>query len=58
MTVKVLKQVTARWRPGDACRPILEDAPVFYPSEEVFLHLSLGFNAEYSKVFALCGMII
>lgn len=45
MTVEVLKQVTARWRPGDACRPILDEAPVFYPSEEVFLDLSSGFNA-------------
>ncbi|KAJ8644353.1 hypothetical protein MRB53_006101 [Persea americana] len=30
------QKVTARWRPGDACRPILDEAPVFYPSEEEF----------------------
>lgn len=35
MIDKFLEQVTARWRPEDSCRPDLEDAPVFYPTEEV-----------------------
>ncbi|XP_007030413.2 PREDICTED: putative lysine-specific demethylase JMJ16 [Theobroma cacao] len=30
------QKVTARWRPEEACRPDLEDAPVFYPTEEEF----------------------
>ncbi|CAL5363169.1 unnamed protein product [Camellia sinensis] len=30
------QKVTARWRPEEACRPDLEDAPVFYPNEEEF----------------------
>ncbi|CBI22382.3 unnamed protein product, partial [Vitis vinifera] len=30
------QKVTARWCPEDACRPDLEEAPVFYPSEEEF----------------------
>ncbi|KAF6154777.1 hypothetical protein GIB67_032389 [Kingdonia uniflora] len=30
------QKVTARWRLEDASRPILEDAPVFYPTEEEF----------------------
>uniref|UniRef100_A0A7N0TJ12 Lysine-specific demethylase JMJ16 n=1 Tax=Kalanchoe fedtschenkoi TaxID=63787 RepID=A0A7N0TJ12_KALFE len=30
------QKVSARWRPDDAHRPILEDAPVFYPKEEEF----------------------
>ncbi|XP_027365044.1 putative lysine-specific demethylase JMJ16 isoform X2 [Abrus precatorius] len=30
------QKVVARWRPEDACRPNLEDAPVFYPTEEEF----------------------
>ncbi|KAL9677371.1 hypothetical protein QQ045_005600 [Rhodiola kirilowii] len=30
------QKVTARWRPCDARRPILEEAPVFYPKEEEF----------------------
>ncbi|KAI4350102.1 hypothetical protein L6164_010623 [Bauhinia variegata] len=30
------QKVVATWRPEDACRPTLEDAPVFYPTEEEF----------------------
>ncbi|KAK8491003.1 hypothetical protein V6N11_060082 [Hibiscus sabdariffa] len=30
------QKVTARWRPEEACRPNLEDVPVFYPTEEEF----------------------
>lgn len=32
-----LEQVTAKWHPEDARRPDLEEAPVFYPSEEVLI---------------------
>jgi len=28
-------QVVARWNPSGARRPVLEEAPVYYPSEEV-----------------------
>ncbi|XP_059665739.1 putative lysine-specific demethylase JMJ16 isoform X2 [Cornus florida] len=31
-----IEQVTARWHPEEACRPDLEDAPIFYPNEEEF----------------------
>ncbi|KAJ4955385.1 hypothetical protein NE237_012168 [Protea cynaroides] len=30
------QKVIARWRPEDACSPVLEGAPVFYPTEEEF----------------------
>ncbi|XP_020247173.1 lysine-specific demethylase JMJ703 isoform X1 [Asparagus officinalis] len=30
------QKVTARWHPEDACRPVLDEAPVFYPTEEEF----------------------
>ncbi|GAB2241529.1 hypothetical protein Droror1_Dr00018304 [Drosera rotundifolia] len=30
------QQVTARWDPSEACRPLLEEAPVFYPTFEEF----------------------
>jgi len=30
-------QVKARWDPDEACRPIIEDAPVFYPTVEVVI---------------------
>ncbi|VVA90534.1 unnamed protein product [Arabis nemorensis] len=33
---KDCQKVTARWHPDEARRPDLEDAPVFYPSEEEF----------------------
>ncbi|MFQ6650728.1 hypothetical protein Gotur_023548 [Gossypium turneri] len=33
---QVLRQVTARWRPEEACRPDIEDVPVFYPTDEEF----------------------
>ncbi|KAF8116176.1 hypothetical protein N665_0020s0035 [Sinapis alba] len=31
-----LDQVSARWHPDEARRPDLDDAPIFYPSEEEF----------------------
>ncbi|KAJ4834158.1 hypothetical protein Tsubulata_008141 [Turnera subulata] len=30
------QKVSAKWRPEYSCRPALEDAPVFYPTEEEF----------------------
>lgn len=30
-----IKQVSARWHPAEARRPRIEDAPVFYPNDEV-----------------------
>ncbi|ESQ36018.1 hypothetical protein EUTSA_v10006592mg [Eutrema salsugineum] len=33
---KDCQKVTARWHPDEARRPDLEDAPIFYPSEEEF----------------------
>ncbi|WOL19306.1 lysine-specific demethylase JMJ703-like [Canna indica] len=30
------QKVTARWRPEDPQRPVLDDAPVFFPTEEEF----------------------
>ncbi|KAG0484522.1 hypothetical protein HPP92_008601 [Vanilla planifolia] len=30
------QKVIAKWRPEGSCRPILEEAPVFYPTEEEF----------------------
>jgi histone demethylase JARID1 len=29
------QKVVARWNPSGARRPVIEDAPVYYPSEEV-----------------------
>lgn len=33
----VLEQVSARWHPEDGQRPDIQDAPVFRPTEEVFI---------------------
>lgn len=33
---KQIDAVSARWRPEDACTDILEEAPVFHPTEEEF----------------------
>lgn len=30
------QKVVAKWHPEDACRPVLEEAPVFHPTEEEF----------------------
>ncbi|GLJ40150.1 hypothetical protein SUGI_0823100 [Cryptomeria japonica] len=30
------QKVTARWHPEDGCRPVIDEAPVFYPNEEEF----------------------
>ncbi|XAR65571.1 hypothetical protein NMG60_11009733 [Bertholletia excelsa] len=30
------RKVLARWSPTEACRPIIEEAPVFYPTSEEF----------------------
>lgn len=30
------EQVLARWDPEEACRPVIDDAPIFYPTEEVY----------------------
>lgn len=33
--IEVLIQVTARWHPEDARSEVLEEAPIFHPTEEV-----------------------
>ncbi|XP_030551563.1 lysine-specific demethylase JMJ15-like isoform X2 [Rhodamnia argentea] len=30
------KEMSVRWDPAEACRPIIDDAPVFYPTAEEF----------------------
>lgn len=40
----ILEQVLARWDPDEACRPVIDDAPVFYPTEEVCTFLALKQN--------------
>ncbi|KAL1326216.1 hypothetical protein HN51_036257 [Arachis hypogaea] len=39
------RMVSARWDPGEACRPIIDEAPVFYPTNEEFED-TLGYIAK------------
>jgi len=36
-------QISARWDPVGACRPIIEEAPVFYPTIEVLVTIRVIF---------------
>ncbi|KAL1064314.1 hypothetical protein V6Z11_D13G204500 [Gossypium hirsutum] len=45
-----LNQVTARWRPEEACRPDIEDVPVFYPTDEV---LNVAYNILSCLIFLI-----
>jgi hypothetical protein len=39
--------VTARWRPVDARRDVIEEAPVFHPTEEVSYSCSMSFLLSF-----------
>ncbi|KAL0352734.1 UNVERIFIED_CONTAM: Lysine-specific demethylase [Sesamum angustifolium] len=39
------RKVSARWVPDEACRPLIDEAPVFYPTEEEFQD-TLGYIAS------------
>ncbi|KAF7842268.1 lysine-specific demethylase JMJ18-like isoform X2 [Senna tora] len=39
------RKITARWDPNEACRPTIDDAPVFYPTVEEFED-TLGYIAK------------
>nr|QEG03040.1 lysine-specific demethylase JMJ18-like isoform X1 [Cymbidium ensifolium] len=52
-------EVTARWCPRESCRPIMDEAPVFYPSEEEFRD-TLGYIASIrSKAgkYGICRIV-
>ncbi|XP_042487225.1 lysine-specific demethylase JMJ18-like isoform X2 [Macadamia integrifolia] len=49
------QKVSARWLPQEACRPVIEDAPVFHPSEEEFED-TLGYIAKIRKKAELYGI--
>ena len=34
-------QISARWDPVEASRPIIEEAPVFYPTIEVLIIIAI-----------------
>ena len=52
----ILEQVKARRLPGDAIQEFLDEAPVFYPTEEVFLCMSFIIVDLQSMTGKNCGL--
>ncbi|XP_010934317.1 putative lysine-specific demethylase JMJ16 [Elaeis guineensis] len=53
------QKVTARWHPEAACRPVLDEAPVFYPNEEEFKD-TLKYIASIRQVaepYGICRIV-
>ncbi|XP_047306270.1 putative lysine-specific demethylase JMJ16 [Impatiens glandulifera] len=54
-----LDKVTARWRPENDRRPVLEDAPVFYPTKEEFID-TLNYIASIrptAEKYGICRIV-
>lgn len=56
---KDCQKITSRWRPESACRPDLEDAPVFYPTEEEFEDTLKYISSIRSKAeqYGICRLV-
>ncbi|XP_021597375.1 LOW QUALITY PROTEIN: lysine-specific demethylase JMJ18-like [Manihot esculenta] len=53
------RKVTARWDPVEACRPIIDEAPVFYPTIEEFED-TLGYISKIrakAESFGICRIV-
>ncbi|CAK7357410.1 unnamed protein product [Dovyalis caffra] len=53
------QKVTARWDPVEACRPIIGDAPVFYPTVEEFED-TLGYISKIrakAESYGICRIV-
>ncbi|XP_043688229.1 lysine-specific demethylase JMJ18-like isoform X2 [Telopea speciosissima] len=53
------QKVFTGWHPEEACRPIIEDAPVFYPNEEEFED-TIGYIAKIRKIaepYGICRIV-
>lgn len=53
------RKVLARWVPDEACRPVLEEAPIFYPTEEEFQD-TLGYIASIrpkAEAYGICKIV-
>lgn len=54
-----IKQMSARWDRVEACRPLIDDAPVFYPSLEDFED-TLGYIAKIrpkAEPYGICRIV-
>ncbi|KAJ6950592.1 hypothetical protein NC651_004310 [Populus alba x Populus x berolinensis] len=53
------QKVTARWDPGEACGPLIDDAPVFYPTVEEFED-TLGYISKIrakAELYGICRIV-
>ncbi|XP_078173229.1 lysine-specific demethylase JMJ703-like [Carex rostrata] len=53
------QKVVARWKPDSACRPSVDDAPVFYPREEEFKD-TLNYIESirpYAEPYGICRIV-
>nr|XP_043622742.1 probable lysine-specific demethylase JMJ14 [Erigeron canadensis] len=53
------QKITARWDPSEACRPDVEEAPVFYPTEKEFED-TLGYISKIrpqAKAYGICRIV-
>ncbi|CAH9081507.1 unnamed protein product [Cuscuta epithymum] len=59
LSQKILEQSSARWNLLEACRPIIDEAPVFYPTVEEFED-TLGYIASIrpkAEAYGICRII-
>ncbi|KAK9132620.1 hypothetical protein Scep_012148 [Stephania cephalantha] len=52
-------QISARWNPNEALRPVINEAPVFYPTEEEFKD-TLGYIAKIrqkAESYGICRIV-
>ncbi|XP_074348626.1 lysine-specific demethylase JMJ18-like [Apium graveolens] len=53
------RKMPARWNPLEACRPVIDEAPVFYPSNEEFQD-TLGYIAKIrpeAEAYGICRIV-
>lgn len=53
------RKVHARWVPDEACRPVIDEAPIFYPTEEEFQD-TLGYIASIrprAEAYGICRIV-
>ncbi|KAL6561896.1 hypothetical protein OROGR_002903 [Orobanche gracilis] len=53
------RKVSARWVPDEECKPLIDDAPIFYPTEEEFQD-TLGYIASIrstAEAYGICRII-
>ena len=53
LIIECLVQVSARWHPESAHKPEIEDAPVFYPTEEVYIFACLNFKKDILHILVV-----